>query len=125
MYTWNACAVQPGTSSSIAHSSVDPARAVASLEQRASGTCVRSPSDMVRCSPSQISPPDIPVMTASAWARTSSRLIGPPAGSVRGPSGEAAARVTTSADYPDGADHFSVLAPETAGPVIAWWLGLS
>jgi len=30
--------------------------------------------------------------------------------------------VTT--DYPDGADHFSVLSPDVAGPVIADWLGL-
>ena len=31
--------------------------------------------------------------------------------------------VTT--DYPDGADHFTVLSPDVAGPVIADWLGLS
>lgn len=31
--------------------------------------------------------------------------------------------VTT--DYPEGADHFSVLDPDVAGPVIASWLGLS
>ena len=31
--------------------------------------------------------------------------------------------VTT--DYPEGADHFTVLAPDVAGPVIASWLGLS
>jgi acetyl esterase/lipase len=30
-----------------------------------------------------------------------------------------------TADYPEGADHFSVLAPDVAGAVIADWLGLS
>lgn len=30
-----------------------------------------------------------------------------------------------STDYPEGADHFSVLDPTVAGPVIATWLGLS
>lgn len=30
-----------------------------------------------------------------------------------------------STDYPEGADHFSVLEPNVAGPVIAAWLGLS
>jgi len=30
-----------------------------------------------------------------------------------------------TADYPEGADHFSVLDPAVAGPVIATWLGLS
>jgi acetyl esterase/lipase len=31
--------------------------------------------------------------------------------------------VTT--DYPEGADHFSVISPDVAGPVIANWLGMS